>query len=35
MFPKIRKIINKQQLEQLGAELEAAKGQGQKQRKAS
>ena len=35
MFPKIRKIINKQQLEQLGAELEAAKGQSQKQRKAS
>ena len=37
MFPKIRKIMNKQQLEQLGADLEKAKGKGQrqKQRKAS
>ena len=35
MFPKIRKMMNKQQLEQLGAELESAKGQGQKRRKAS
>ena len=35
MFPKIRQIMNKQQLEQLGAELEKAKGQGQKRRKAS
>jgi iron-sulfur cluster repair protein YtfE (RIC family) len=35
MFPKIRQIMNKQQLEQLGAELERAKGQGQKRRKAS
>ena len=35
MFPKIRQVMNKQQLEQLGAELETAKGQGQKQRKAS
>ena len=35
MFPKLRKIMNKQQLEKLGADLEAAKGQRQKQRKAS
>ena len=35
MFPKIRQIMNKQQLEQLGSELETAKGQGQKRRKAS
>jgi hemerythrin superfamily protein len=35
MFPKIRQIMNKQQLEQLGAALEKAKGQGQKRRKAS
>ena len=35
MFPKLRQIMNKQQLEQLGSELEAAKGQGQKRRKAS
>jgi len=35
MFPKLRKIMSKQQFEQLGAELEAAKGQGQKRRKAS
>lgn len=35
MFPKLRKIMNKQQLEKLGAELEGAKGQRQKQRKAS
>jgi hypothetical protein len=35
MFPKLRQIMNKQQLAQLGADLEAAKGQRQKQRKAS
>ena len=35
MFPKLRKIMDKQQLEQLGADLQKAKGQGQKQRKAS
>ena len=35
MFPKIRQIMNKQQLEKLGSELETAKGQGQKRRKAS
>ena len=35
MFPKLRQIMNKQQLEKLGADLEAAKGQRQKQRKAS
>ena len=35
MFPKLRKAMNKQQLEKLGADLEAAKGQRQKQRKAS
>jgi hemerythrin superfamily protein len=35
MFPKLREIMNKQQLEQLGSELEIAKGQGQKRRKAS
>lgn len=35
MFPKIREIMDKQKLEQLGADLETAKGQGQKQRKAS
>jgi hemerythrin HHE cation binding domain-containing protein len=35
MFPKLRQIMHKQQLEQLGADLEAAKGQRQKQRKAS
>lgn len=35
MFPKIRAIMDKQELEQLGADLEAAKGQGQNQRKAS
>ena len=35
MFPKLRQIMNKQQLEQLGADLERAKGQGQKRRKAS
>jgi hemerythrin superfamily protein len=34
MFPKIRQVMNKQQLEQLGAALETAKGRGQKQRKA-
>lgn len=33
MFPKLRQIIGKQKLEQLGADLEAAKGQ--RQRKAS
>ena len=33
MFPKLRQIMGKQKLEQLGADLEAAKGQ--KQRKAS
>ena len=37
MFPKLRQIMNKQQLEKLGADLETAKGKGQrqKQRKAS
>ena len=35
MFPKLRQLMNKQQLEKLGADLEAAKGQRQKQRKAS
>ena len=35
MFPKIRKIMDKQKLEQLGADLERAKGHGQKRRKAS
>jgi iron-sulfur cluster repair protein YtfE (RIC family) len=35
MFPKLRKVMSKQQLEKLGADLEAAKGQGQKRRKAS
>ena len=35
MFPKLRKVMSKQQLEKLGADLEAAKGQRQKQRKAS
>jgi len=34
MFPKIREILDKQQLEELGAELEKAKGQKQRQRKA-
>ena len=33
MFPKLRQIMGKQKLEQLGADLEAAKGQ--RQRKAS
>ena len=33
MFPKLRQIMGKPELEQLGAELEAAKGQ--RQRKAS
>ncbi len=33
MFPKLRQIMGKQKLEQLGAELEEAKGQ--RQRKAS
>ena len=33
MFPKLRQIMGKQKLEQLGADLEAAKGQ--QQRKAS
>lgn len=28
MFPKIRRIMDRQKLEQLGAELEAAKGHG-------
>ncbi len=35
MFPKLRKVMSKQQLEKLGSDLEAAKGQGQKRRKAS
>ena len=35
MFPKLRNLMNKQQLEELGAELEAAKQNGQKRRKAS
>ena len=35
MFPKLRALMNKQQLEDLGAELEAAKQNGQKRRKAS
>ena len=35
MFPKLRKVMSKQQLEKLGSDLEAAKGQRQKQRKAS
>jgi hemerythrin superfamily protein len=35
MFPKIRELFNETQLEELGAELERAKGQRQKQRKAS
>ena len=33
MFPKLRQIMGKQKLDQLGAELEAAKGE--RQRKAS
>ena len=33
MFPKLRQIMGKQKLEQLGADLQAAKGQ--RQRKAS
>ena len=33
MFPKLRQIMGKQKLEQLGADLEEAKGQ--RQRKAS
>ena len=33
MFPKLRQIMGKQKLDQLGADLEAAKGQ--RQRKAS
>jgi hemerythrin superfamily protein len=35
MFPKIREILTEDQLEELGAELEKAKGRGYKQRKAS
>ena len=35
MFPKLRSLMNKQQLEELGNELEAAKQNGQKRRKAS
>jgi len=35
MFPKLRSLMNKQQLEELGDELEAAKQNGQKRRKAS
>jgi len=35
MFPKIREILNEQALEELGAELEKAKGHRQRQRKAS
>jgi hemerythrin superfamily protein len=35
MFPKLRQIMGKQKLEQLAADLEAAKGQGKNQRKAS
>ncbi len=35
MFPKLRQVMNKQELEDLGAELEAAKQPGQKRRKAS
>ena len=35
MFPKIRETMDEQQLEDLGAELEADKNKGQKQRKAS
>lgn len=35
MFPKLRELMNEQQLEDLGAELEAAKQNGQKRRKAS
>jgi len=34
MFPKVRKILNSEELEELGAELEEAKGGGRK-RKAS
>jgi len=34
MFPKVRKVLNSQELEELGAELEEAKGGGRK-RKAS
>jgi hemerythrin superfamily protein len=30
MFPKLRQLMNRQQLEQLGQELEAAKGQRQR-----
>ena len=35
MFPKIRELMDEQQLEDLGAELEAAKNKKQNQRKAS
>jgi hemerythrin superfamily protein len=35
MFPKIRELFTEAQLEELGAELEKAKGRKQRQRKAS
>jgi hemerythrin superfamily protein len=35
MFPKLRELMDEQQLEELGAELEAAKNNSQKRRKAS
>lgn len=35
MFPKIREIVDEKELEELGEQLEAAKGQTQSQRKAS
>ena len=34
MFPQLRDLIDEQELEDLGAQLEAAKQKGQKQRKA-
>jgi hemerythrin superfamily protein len=35
MFPKLRDLMDEDELEELGAELEAAKQNGQKRRKAS
>ena len=35
MFPQLRDLMDEQELEDLGAELDAAKHKGQKQRKAS
>ena len=35
MFPQLRDLMDEQELEDLGAELDAAKQRGQKQRKAS